>query len=151
MSKLHEWDSIEAFLLKECYTLASYFETNESAKKILRKKTKIIDVPADYIPAQIDATYIESEMQIVSEALYELSLEGFSASEKSGFKSAYKINNLPSSAEKELLLALISLRNGTNETQRIDALRHLSAALSFSPNDPRFIALIKVLQEAGNA
>ena len=63
MSKLNEWDSIEAFLLKECYTLASYFETNESAKYILREKAKKIDIPADYVPAQIDASYNESEMQ----------------------------------------------------------------------------------------
>ena len=150
MSKSNDWDSVEAFLLKECYNLASYFETNDSAKNILREKSKKIDIPVDYIPARVDASYNESEMQIASEALYELTLEGFAASEKSGFKSEYKINNLPNSAEKEFLLALISLRNGTNETQRIDALRHLSVALSFSPNDPRFIALTKVLQEAGN-
>lgn len=104
----------------------------------------------NYAPVQTDATYQETEMQIASEAIYELSLEGFSASEKAGFKQAHKIDNLPSSSEKEFILALLSLRNGTYETQRLDALRHISIALSFSPNDPRFIALANVLQEAGN-
>lgn len=146
MSNINAWDSIEAYQLKECYELAAQFEKLDTAKDILREKSKKIDIPKNYIPVQADATYEESEMQIVSEAMYSLTLEGFVASESAGFKYSHKINNLSSSADKEYLLALLALRNGTNETQRLDALRHISVALSYSPNDPRYIALADVLQ-----
>lgn len=140
-------DSLETFQLKECYELATQFEKLTPAQDVLREKSKKIDIPRNYIPVQADATYEESEMQIVSEATYSLTLEGFTASESTGFKYSHKINNLPSSAEKEYVLALLALRNGTNETQRLDALRHISVALSYSPNDPRYITLASVLQD----
>lgn len=147
MTNVNMWDSIEAFQLKECYDLAAQFERLDIARDVLREKSKKIDIPKNYIPVQADATYTETEMQIISEALYGLSLEGFAASENSGFRYAHKINSLPSSAEKEYVLALLALRNGTNETQRLDALRHISVALDYSPNDPRYIALASVLQD----
>lgn len=147
MSYVNAWDSIEAFQLKECYDLATQFEKLGTAKDVLREKSKNIDIPKNYLPVQVDATYEETEMQVVSEAVYGLSLEGFTVSEDTGFKYTHKINNLPSSAEKEYVLALLALRTGTNETQRLDALRHISVALSYSPNDPRYIALASVLQD----
>ena len=147
MSNINDWDNIEAFQLKECYELATQFEKLDTARDVLREKSKKIDIPQNYVPVQADATYQETEMQIVSEAIYGLSLEGFAASENSGFKYAHKINNLPSSAEKGFVLALLALRSGTNETQRLEALRHISVALSYSPNDPRYIALASVLQD----
>lgn len=147
MADVNTWDSIEAFQLKECYDLATQFEKLDTARDVLREKSKKIDLPKNYIPVQADATYQETEMQVVSEAIYALSLEGFAASENAGFKYSHKINSLPSSAEKEYVLALLALRNGTNETQRLDALRHISVALSYSPNDPRYIALAGVLQD----
>lgn len=143
-------DSLEAFQLKECYEIATQFENLDTAKEVLRDKSKALDIPMNYAPVQTDASYQETEMQIVSEAIYGLTLEGFSVAENAGFRYSHKIDSLPSSAEKEFVLALLSLRNGTHETQRLDALRHVSVALSFSPNDPRFIALANVLQEAGN-
>ena len=141
-------DSLEAFQLKECYELSTQFEKLGLAKEILRRKSKQIDIPINHSPVQVDASYQESEMQIVSEAIYGLSLEGFSTSDNTSFKYAYKVDNLPSSAEKEFVLALIALRRGTNETQRLDALRHISVALSYSPNDPRYIALANILHQA---
>lgn len=147
MTDVNKWDSIEAFQLKECYNLATQLEKLDIAKEVLREKSQKIDIPINYIPVQADATYQETEMQVVSEAIYGLTLEGFTASENTGFKYVPKINNLPSSAEKEYLLALLALRNGTNETQRLGALRHISAALSYSPNDPRYIALASVLKD----
>lgn len=147
MSNVNVWDSLEAFQLKECYDLATQFEKLDTARDVLREKYKKIDIPKNYIPVQTDVSYQETEMQIVSEAIYWLTLEGFAASENIGFKYAHKINNLPNSAEKEYVLALLALRNGTNETQRLDALRHISVALSYSPNDPRYIALASVLQD----
>lgn len=143
----NSWDNIEAFQLKECYELAAQYETLDSAKIILREKSKRIAIPKDYLPIQEDATYEETEMQIVSEALYGLTLEGFAASENTEFRYAHKINNLQNSAEKEYLLALLALRNGTNETQRLKALQHIMVAHSYSPNDPRYIALAHVLQD----
>ena len=134
MSNVNTWDSIEAFLLKECYDLATQFEKLDTARDVLREKSKKIGIPKNYIPVQADATYQETDMQIVSENIE--------------FKYAYKINNLPVSAEKEYVFALLALRNGTNETQRLDALRHISVALSYSPYDPRYIALASVLQES---
>ncbi len=147
MGDVNTWDSIEAFQLKECYDLATQFEKHDTAKDILREKSKKIDIPKNFVPVQADASYPESEMQIISEAIYGLTLEGSATSDNSEYKYAHKINNLPSSAEKEYVLALLSLRNGTNETQRIDALRHISVALSYSPNDPRYIVLASVLQD----
>lgn len=150
MANVFSKNSLESFQLKECYELATQFERLDQAKEVLREKSKKLDIPMNYAPVQTDAKYQKTEMQIASEVIYGLSLEGFSASESTGYKQAYKIENLPSSAEKEYILALLSLRNGVNETQRLDALRHISIALSFSPDDPRFIALANVLQDAGN-
>lgn len=147
MTNVNMWDSIETFQLKECYDIATQFERIDIARDVLREKLKKIDIPKNYIPVQADAPYTETEMQIISEVLYELSLEGFAASENIGFRYAYKISSLPSSAEKEYVLALLALRNGTNETQRLDAQRHISVALNYSPNDPRYIALASVLQD----
>lgn len=147
MDDVNIWDSIEAFQLKECYDLATLFEKLDTARDVLREKSKKLNIPKNYIPVQADATYQETEMQIVSEVIYRLSLEGLAASESDGFKFAYKINNLPSSAEKEFVLALLALRNGTNETQRLDSLRHIRVALTYSPNDPRYIAFASVLQD----
>ena len=147
MSNDKAWDSIEAFQLKECYDLAAQFEKLDTARDVLRKKSKKIEIPRNYIPVLAGTTYVETEMQVISEAIYGLTLEDFAASESTGFKYAHKINSLPSSAEKEYLLALLALRNGKSETQRLDALRHISVALSYSPYDPRYIALAKVLQD----
>ena len=147
MSNVNNWDSIEAFQLKECYDLAIQFEKLDTARDVLREKSKKINIPNNYIPVQTDAVYQETEMQIISETIYALSLEGTVASEDTGFRYAHKINNLSGSGEKEYVLALLVLRSGTNETQRLDALRHISVALSYSPNDPRYIALAGVLQD----
>ena len=146
MSDVNVWNSKEAFQFKECYDLAAQFEKLNTAKDVLREKSKRIEIPKDYFPVQEDVTYVETEMQIISEAIYELTLEGLDSSENSVFKYDYKINNLPSSAEKEYLLALLSLRYGTSETQRLNALNHISAAHSYSPNDHRYITLASVLQ-----
>lgn len=147
MSNVNVWDSPEAVKLKECYDLAAQYEKLDTAREVLRDRSKKIDIPKDYVPMQEDASYQETEMQVVSEAIYELTLEGFAASENTEFQYAHKISNLPSSAEKEYVLALLALRSGANETQRLNALRHISAALGYSPNDPRYIALASVLQD----
>lgn len=141
------WDSAEAEILKECYDLAVQYEQNVASQEILREKSKRIDFPPNYVPAQVDVSHNVTEMEVVSEALYELTHEGYSVAENTGFRRSYNINNLPNSAEKEYMLALLALSNGTQETQRLSALSHISVALSYSPNDPRFLALASVLQD----
>lgn len=115
MSKMNSKDNLESFQLKECYDLAVQFEKHDTARDILREKSKKIDIQKNGIPIQAVCT--ETEMTL-------------------------------SSAEKEYILALLALRNGTNETQRFKALKHIRTALSDSPNDPRYIALAAVLQDA---
>ncbi len=141
------WSSLELFQLKECYELAVLYTNDEMAKNILREKAKSIGIPKDYIPAQDDATYQESEMQIMSDVMYELALEGNTSPANTSFKYKNKVESLSDSGEKEYILALLSLRNGTVESNRIEALGHLTAALSHTPNDPRMIALARILEE----
>ncbi len=142
------WESIELFQLKECYELAALYANDEMAKNVLHKKIKRIEIPEDcYMSDQDDAVYHESEMQIISDAMYELALEGNVSSSDTGFKYKEKIDSLPESGEKEYVLALLSLRKGTTESNRIEALEHLTAALSYAPNDPRLLTLARVLEE----
>ena len=148
MSEVNQWDNIEAFQPKECYDLAAYFEVNDASKELLRDRSKKLNLPNNYIPIQLDVTCPETEMQTISETMQQLSIESLSTNGAADFKYTHRINNLADSAEKEFVLALLSLRNGTYETQRINALNHIRVALSYSPNDPRFIALARVLQEA---
>ena len=140
-------DSLELFQLKECYELAVLYANDEMAKNVLREKAKLIEIPTDYIPTQDDAVYMESEMQILSDAMYALALEGSTSSLNAGFKYKNKIDSLPESGEKEYMLALLSLRKGTAESNRIEALGHLMAALAYTPNDPKMIMLARILEE----
>lgn len=143
------WDSAEAEILKECYDQATQYEKNIASQEILREKSKKIDFPPNFVPVQVDVSHNATEMEVVSEVLYELTHEGYSIADHSGPRQSYiyNINNLPNSAEKEYILALLALSNGTWETQRLSALSHLSVALSYSPNDPRFLTLASVLQD----
>lgn len=147
MSDFNNWDSTEMFLLKECYDLAERYAMLGGAKDVLRGKSGQIDLPENYVPAQTDAAYPESDMQVISEAMFGLTLQGYAASGEDPNYS-HRVSSLPPSAEKEYFLALMALRNGMNESQRTEALRHLSLALAESPNDPRYIALRYILVEA---
>lgn len=148
MAEKISWDSLEAFQLKECYDLAARFEKLDQARALLWERGKRIDIPKNYTPIRADAAYPESEGQTVSEATYQLVQDG-RAVDTSSFACSHKVAQLPESGEKEYLLALIALRGGRNETQRLETARHIGAALSYSPNDPRYITLAAILQEAG--
>ena len=143
-------NSTKACLLKECYDLALRFEKNDLAKEVLRKKSKGLNIPMAVSPVRDAASHTESDMEILSEVMYELACESSSASGNTGFNYSYKVDSLPDSAEKEFVLTLITLRNGTDETQRLQAMRHIRAALSYSPGDPRLVALAEILQQAAN-
>ena len=75
-------------------------------------------------------------------------MEGAGAAERNEFKNAHKVSSITNIAEREFLLALLALRKGTSETQRVEALRHLEIANSYSPNDLRYITLINVIRDA---
>lgn len=147
MINVNTGDNVQSFQLKECYDLAARFEKFDTARDILREKSKRIKNSKKYVSVQKGLLDGETEMQIISEAIYELTLEGLVGSKNTRFHCIYKIENLPNSAEKEYILALLDLRSGTDETHRLSALRHISAALSHSPNDPRYITLASILQD----
>ena len=142
------WDSIEGFQLKECYELAQQYEHLDIARDIIREKRKRVNLPNNHVPVQPNASYTETDMQIASDVMYSLSLEGAGSSERNEFKNAHKVQNISNIAEREFLLALLALRKGTSETQRVEALRHLEIANSYSPNDLRYITLINIIRDA---
>ena len=107
-----------------------------------------MNLPNNYVPVQPNASYTETDMQIASDVMYSLSLEGAGSSERNEFKNAHKVQNISNIAEREFLLALLALRKGTSETQRVEALRHLEIANSYSPNDLRYITLINIIRDA---
>lgn len=148
MSDINNGDCNEMIQLKECYELAMQYEKLDIVRDVLREKAKKINIPENYVSMQEGLNYHESNMQIISDALYELSLEGLTASVNQEFDHLHKINNLPSSAEKEYFLTLLALRNGTNETQRLEAVNHIRIALKYEPDDPRYLTLFSILQEA---
>lgn len=132
------------FLLKECYELAARVEKQDAAKRILQNRARGID-----ISAQQDQSICapKTPMQIVSEVMSELSLEGRSNAGYASVGSANKVEHLPDCGEKEFMLALLSLGTGTGEAQRLGALRYIRSALRYTPDDPRYIALATILQE----
>lgn len=137
---------IDSGILKELYLLSEQYEDSDLARDILRTKGKKIK------PSNISASVCSlspnftTDMQVFSSIISTLSMEGFSAS--NSHYEPVPIASMSESAEKEYLLALLALRNGKNETQRLEALRHVSSALASEPNDPRFQALAAVLQQA---
>ena len=137
--------NINASLFKECYDLAAQYEQLDAAKNVLREKSKRLG-NAEQVNDQGLLPAGETATQIVSEALYELSLEGYAGSDNNRpVRYLSRINELPDSGDKEYLLALLSLRNRMNETTRIEAMGHVARALSYSPNDPRYKVLSEIL------
>lgn len=143
-----DWDSPEVFQLKECYDLAARFAKLDTVREVLREKSKKIDQSANSVPTPDNSTCPRSEMQPLSRAVYALTLEGFAANDNGRFVYEPIMASLPDSAEKEFVLALLSLRDGTDETHRLEAIKHIRAANSLAPNDPRYIALANILFEA---
>lgn len=130
-------NSMSLHNLRECYELAINQINDEAAKIILRQRAKRIDIQDDMDSEQIHITFPKTNKQILEEAITELSFDDNSVNTWS----------LPASGEKEYISALLILRNGTGETNRIEALKHLTVALSYEPDDPRFIALARLLEE----
>ena len=141
-------DAAEAALLKECYDLAARFEKIDNARDIIREKLKKVSLYTDGTPMTTAAVVSGSGMDVISEIMYKMSLEGTGGSGKNDNGYAYKLERLPYSGEKEFLLALLALRDGTDETHRKSALLHIYEALKESNEDPRYVALAAALQNA---
>lgn len=142
MSDQKELTSETKALLKELYNLCEQYEDSFFIKDILRSKGNKLDsvIYQSVAPAEIPG----SDMQLYSEAMKELSIGTTSNGEISPL---YKLSNMSDCAEKEFLLALLSLKNRRTETQRLEALGHISRALQKAPNDPRYITLALILQQ----
>lgn len=138
------WSCSEKANLKECYDLAVQYEKQDIAKEVLREKSKKI---GSYAPEPEGITRPISEMQILSEAINVLSTESLESVRNTVFQYAAQIDNLPDSAEKEYVLALLSLRDGMDVSQRLEAVGHIRAALRYTDNDPRYRALASILEE----
>lgn len=147
MKDSNKWDNMESFLLKECYTLAAQYESNAAARDILRSRGRKISIPDGYIPDGSNITLPNSTQQAVSNVIYALTMEGAAGTASDSFREQHEISAMPNCGDKEYLLAILALRNGRNETQRLEAMRHVSLALSYSPNDPRYITLAEILQQ----
>lgn len=147
MDNSMKWSSTEKANLKECYDLALQFEKMDIAKDVLREKAKKLGAAGSYASLHTGDLCPESEMQVLSEAVYGLALETLESSPRSDFRDGYKVNGLPDSAEKEYVLALLSLRDGMDVSQRLEAVGHIRAALRYTDNDPRYRALASILEE----
>lgn len=149
MKKANSWDNIESFMLKECYALAAQYEGNDAARDILRSRERKISISNGYVPDGSNITLPYSTQQVVSNIIYALTMEGAAGTTFDSFRAQHEISSMPNCGDKEYLLAILALRNGRSETQRLEALRHVSLALSYSPNDPRYITLAEILQING--
>lgn len=147
MPEGYDLGGVNPILLRECYDLASQYEQLDAAKNILRDKSKRLDNNDSYSDQCFMPIY-ESYMQIISGALYELSLEGHTATDNRETRFIQRTYDLSETAEKEFVLALLALRNGRSETQRLEALNHIRKAQEYSPNDPRYLALATILINA---
>lgn len=133
--------------LKECYEIAARIEHMPAAKEVIVKRLNALGDDRSGVEDHAAAEKVTVQSQY-SRALFELSR---SAEDPSAEERARIIaGGMEASAEKEYLLALLSLTHGTSERQRIDAMNHITKALAAAPDDdPRLIALAGILQEAG--
>ena len=116
--------------------------------KVLREKSKNIKLLDGITPQDASLNSSKSYMQSVSEVMHQLSIEGLGSATGNDFPLSHVVSSIPDCAEKNYILALLELRKGTNETQRLSALQYLSSALSEEPNDPRFRTLAQILRDA---
>lgn len=142
-------DSVGILQLKECYGLAAQCVKSDAARKMLTERAERINVPSPgQVPVQAGDSHYKSEMQVISKAMHELSVEGFTDAVYYEISNIDEINALPGFAEKYFLLAILALRSGSGVRQRMEALVHITTAVRYSPNDPRYIALANILQTA---
>lgn len=147
MKDLEKWDSSGAFLLKECYMFAAQYESNNAARDILYARGRKIVVPDRSVLDENHITIPYSTQRAVSNVFHALTKEGTPGKISAEFGLQDEISSMPNCGDKEYLLAILALRNGRGKAEQIEALRHIGAALSYSPNDPRYFTMAKVLQQ----
>ena len=145
MEGSEKWHNNDSYMLKECYEIASQYESLDISKSVLRERSRRIDLTMDYVPVQTGSPIPQSDMQVLSEAMRVLSLADYSSPNNSVQGLRYKLNTLSDSGEREFVLSLLALSNGTSDSVLIEAAEHVIKACSISPNDPRYIALAKIL------
>lgn len=133
---------MELSLLKECYTLAAEYEPVSAARDILHSRGRKIAVTEEQAPSSNNAGSMVSDQTVMSEALRGGSGYGRLELRRSSSRMSF-------CGDREFLLAILELNDGRGEYARIHALEHISAALTYSPNDPRYIALAEILQQYG--
>ncbi|MFU0662948.1 hypothetical protein [Gardnerella vaginalis] len=143
-------NSNDAFKLKECYEFAARFEKLDAARKLLREKSKNIDISNYSTDSQNDVSLKETDMQVISQAIRSLSLEDLDARIYGDSEYREKIDNLPDSPEKDYVRVLMTLKHDANRIQDNYALNIISSVIEDDPTDPRYIALANVLQELCN-
>ncbi len=137
--------SMESSLLKECYALAAEYEQNSTARDILRSRGRKITVTEEPATDNNTAGFMASNQTAMSDAIYELTMKGGSGYNSPKLRQS--LSRMKFCGDREFLLAILALSNGRGETERIEALQHISLALSYSPNDPRYISFAQILQQ----
>lgn len=149
MKEEFNWDSSAGFQVRECYELAQQYERVDRARSMIGARRKNVKLLDKYVTDQRNSRYFETDMRIASDIICSLTMEGGQVSEEKQRSDEYKVLTIKNIAEREFLLALLALRKGTSETQRVEALRHLTIANHNSPNDLRYITLINIISDAG--
>lgn len=136
--------------LKECYSLAERFEMNDTAKEVISARSGALRVSLDHLDDYAETSFDDTEMVIFSEIMEGLSMEPLDSRADTGQNGrVYALDKMPEGGEQEYIRALLALRYGRGNQQRMNALNHLSVALSYDPNDPRYIALLDILSSVG--
>lgn len=143
MAKANSYDGAGAALLKECYELAARYEERVQEREILKKKASQLEVSTD--GGRNSVVRMRTEV----EGLYKLMCDISNDLETRNISTFFlsEMGKIPNSADKEYLLALFYLRGVIDRNSRLEALRHISVAIEYDSNDPRYIALAKLLQE----
>ena len=137
-------------VLKECYTLAEQSCTDEISREVISARSSELRVSRGHADAYSDTAYVDTEMTVISRIMENLSVQPLDGNTGSLAGSpGYALSELPESAEREYLYALLSLAYERGNQQRLDALRHIATAISYDSGDPRFIALFDILTIMG--
>lgn len=145
MPKANKWDNGKGLLLEECHSLAARYETNAAAREILYARARKISFSPGYTPDADGIAPPDSIQQTAANVLYALTMDGDPASGAMLGQAEQELSSLEDCGEKEYLLALLALRRGRSETQRLEALRHIREAQQYSNSDPRYLALVDIL------
>lgn len=130
-------------ILEECYSLSINYIDDDTAKMLIRdrlnnsRKLKQCNQYQNK-PNSIQETFTSALLALSEESISNLTLDVFSKQSN--------VNDMEECAEKNYLLALLTLRSGMDDEGRIEATKYLEKAHNQSPNDPRIRTLELILQ-----